>query len=244
MQAHELSFTKHHLCIYHWMEVYLKCSCVQQKMSKKLLCQSKKTFDDGLLAKRSFEAFLCDAFQFSFCVELCRVSLVMEIDPNLAWKASTKDASMLHNFQQGDSSRQPPKKSPPIHSFATIAIYIHKAFASLYPKLRIAVEKSAAQRELLSCGRYCEQKNGWHLSSSSGPLQNWQFSENECSTLCQKSIVCPKFHLDNKVTYLVPHLWVKILAWKTTTRWVTWPERRSDLVKINFGQKWTSNKMW
>ena len=185
-----------------------------KKMSKKLLCQSKKTFDDGLLAKRSFEAFLCDASQFSFCVELCRVSLVMEIDPNLAWKASTKDASMLHNFQQGDSSRQPPKKSPPIHSFATIAIYIHKAFASLYPKLRIAVEKSAAQRELLSCGRYCEQKNGWHLSSSSGPLQNWQFSENECSTLCQKSIVCPKFHLDKKVTFLMPHLWVKILAWK------------------------------
>ena len=59
----------------------------------------------------------------------------MEIDPNLALKASTKDASMLHNFQQGDSSRQPPKKSS--HSFATIAIYIHKAFA-LASKLRIA----------------------------------------------------------------------------------------------------------
>ena len=194
-------------------------------LSQMLLCATKNVEETFVSIKENFwwwpfskkKFWGLSLWCFSVllrCVELCRVSLVMEIDPNLAWKASTKDASMLHNFQQGDSSRQPPKKSPPIHSFATIAIYIHKAFASLYPKLRIAVEKSAAQRELLSCGRYCEQKNGWHLSSSSGPLQNWQFSENECSTLCQKSIVCPKFHLDNKVTFLMPHLWLEILAWK------------------------------
>ena len=84
----------------------------------------------------SFLVFFCGARD---ALVLLSLFLVMEIDPNFAWKAPTKDASMLHNFQQETAIT--PQKSP-VSSFATIAIYIHKAFASiLAPQNYSALER-------------------------------------------------------------------------------------------------------
>ena len=128
----KLSFTErsHHSTTTSW---YLNlCQSKKRKRQKKFCVNQTK-----LLMMLSFLVFFCGAR----CDALVLLSLflVMEIDPNFAWKAPTKDASMLHNFQQETAIT--PQKSP-VSSFATIAIYIHKAFASiLAPQNYVALER-------------------------------------------------------------------------------------------------------